>query len=151
MSTNEAGTCAIRAVPAYQNLGKSISLCLSTGAFLIWWEPWGDALSAELCPAHTLQGCRACGCSEEAGACLLFSGSSCLRVFPEQSQLCCALHWARSETVWLSLAKSCSCSDLPFPLQSSWLQKGLWLREKTTVNEERKGQTDQVKVILLPA
>lgn len=160
------GPCAIRAVPAYPRLGKSISLCISAQVHFssnpsrFGVEPRGSSGEVPFvgsCAIFT--SCRAgmpvaalTGTWAEAEACFQFSGSRCLCVFPGQSQLGCALQLQLAvELVPLSLAKSCSCSDLPFPLQSSCLQKGLWQREKTAVNEERKGQTDPVKVILLPA
>lgn len=161
------GACAIRAVPAYPNLGKSISLCFSAQVHFpsnlsrFGVEPRGSSGEMPFVVSCALfTSCRAgmpvtagTGTWAEAEACLLFPGSYWLCVFPEQSQLC---SWAPPlqlavKLLQLSLAKSCSCSDLPFPLQASWLQNRLWQREKTTINEERKGKTDPVKAILLPA
>lgn len=94
----------------------------------------------------------------EAKACFLFTDNYWLCVFKKHSHLCCVLqlgfviaaHGQRNQT---NFSEHGCCSDLPSPLQSSWsVQNGFWWMEKATLNEGRKGQTDQkVKAILLPA
>lgn len=99
------GACAIRAVPAYPNLGKSISLCVSVQVHFssnlsrFGVEPRGSSGEMPFVGSCALfTSCRAgmpvtalTGTWAEAEACFLFSGSRWLCAFPGQSQLCCAL------------------------------------------------------------
>lgn len=99
------GACAVRAVPAYRNLGKSISLCVSVqvhfSSNLSRFGVGPRGCSGEMpfvvgCALFTsyragMPVAAVTGTWAEAEACFLFSGSCWLCVFPKQSQLCWAL------------------------------------------------------------